>query len=100
MLHTTHSYEYLNRVAIFSPNSINKYRLPEPVEAFIQLPTRYHYVVDEPATPEYGATIISKEYVMTKWPQYSGLKLCEYAEGAIESYPEGCHDIVILVKEP
>ena len=100
MLHTTHSYEYLKRAAVFSRESIEKYRLPEPVEAFIQLPDRYHYVMDNPETPEYGSTIISKEYVMTKWPHYSGLRLCEYAEGSIESYPEGCHDIVLLVKDP
>ena len=59
----------------------------------------YHYVVKNPSTPEYGLTIISKEYVMTRWPRYSGLTLVDYAEGAIESYPEGCHDIVMLVKE-
>lgn len=100
MLHTTHSYEYLKRAAMFTPESNEKYLLPEPVEAFIQLPHRYHYVMDNPEAPEYGLTIISKEYIMTRWPQYSGLKLCEYAEGAIESYPEGCHDIVMLVKEP
>jgi SAM-dependent methyltransferase len=100
MLHTTHSYEYLTRAAMFSPESIEKYRLPEPFDAFIRAPHPYHYVVDNPSTPEYGLTIISKEYAMTRWPQYSGLALCDYAEGAIESYPEGCHDIVMLVKEP
>lgn len=100
MLHTTHSYESLRRAAMFSPESLIKYKLPKPVDAFIRSSHGYHYVVDNPSTPEYGLAIISKEYIMTRWPRYSGLALVDYAKGAIESYPEGCHDIVVLVKEP
>ena len=100
MLHTTKSHESVRRMAMFSPESLTKYGLPEPADVFIQSTPRYHYVVDNPATPEYGLTIVSKEYVMTRWPRYSGLTLVDYVEGAIEAYPEGCHDIVMLAKEP
>jgi len=99
MMHTIHSYEALKRLEIFSPESLDKYKLPEPVHSFFQPSDRYHYNVTDVSKPEYGYTIISKDYVMKKWPTYSGLRLVDYAEGAIESYPEGCHDIILLVKE-
>ena len=98
MLHTVHSYEYLRRAALFSPESLKKYSLPEPVEEFIQSGRGYFYVVEDPSMPEYGHTIICKEYVLERWPQYSGLELVEYAEGAIEAYPEGCQDLVLMRK--
>jgi SAM-dependent methyltransferase len=99
MLHTTHSYEFVRRAATFSPEWLEVCNVPGDVDAFVRSPHRYHYVVDNPATPEYGQTIISKEYVMTRWPHYSGLTLIDYAEGAIEAYPAGCQDIVMLAKE-
>ena len=99
MLHTTKSCEFLKRAAIFSPEVIEKYELPEPVDAFIQSSHPYHYVVDNPSMPEYGLSIISKNYVLTKWPHYSGLMVVDYVEEAIEAYPEGYHDIVMMVKE-
>ena len=98
MIHTVHSYEYLRRAASFSPQSLEKYQLAESVEAFIRAGRDYVYVVDNPATPEYGHTIISQEYVTTRWPQYAGLELVEYVEGAIEAYPEGCQDLVLMRK--
>ena len=100
MLHTTKSYESLRRMAMFSSESVEKYKLPEPVDAFIQTTHRYHYVVDDPSTPEYGQTIISRDYITTRWPDYTGMELVEYVEGAIEAYWEGCQDIVLLVKNP
>ena len=84
---------------MFSPESLVKYELPKSVDDLAQSSCGYHYVVDNPSMPEYGLTIISKDYVTTRWPHYSGLTLVDYAEGAMESYPEGCHDIVILAKE-
>jgi len=98
MLHTVHSCEYLRRVARFSPAALEKYRFPEPVEAMLQAAPAYYYIADNPAAPEYGHTIIRKEYVMERWPQASGLELVEYVEGAIEAYPEGCQDLVLLRK--
>lgn len=99
MLHTTHSYEFVRRTATFRPDWLEVYNLPEDVDVFVRSPYRYHYVVDNPATPAYGRTIISKEYVITRWPHYTGLTLVDYAEGAIEAYPAGCQDIVMLAKE-
>lgn len=99
LLHTTHSYECLRRLLIFSPESIEKYMLPEPTEDFIRSQRGYYYVPDNPSTPEYGLTIISEEYLRTVWPKESGLKLLDVAVGAVEAYPEGCQDIVVLVKE-
>jgi len=98
MLHTVHSYEYLRRAALFSPESLSKYALPESVEAFIRSGRGYFYVVEDPSRPEYGHTLISKEYVTTRWPQSAGLDLLEYVEGAIEAYPEGCQDLVLMEK--
>ncbi len=99
MLHTTHSFESLRRAAFFSPESLSKYNLPESVDLFTSHSDKFHYAVNDLSMPEYGVTIISKEYVMKRWPDYSGLILVDYVEGAIESYPEGCHDIVMLMKE-
>ncbi len=100
MLHTTHSYEYLRRASMFSPHSLEKYAYTEPVEKFIQSGQGYYYIVHNPGTPDYGLAIISKEYVTTKWPIYTGLTLVDYVEGAVEAYPEGCQDMVLLAKEP
>lgn len=99
MLHTTHSFESLRRMAFFSPESLVKYNLPGNVDLFTSNPETFHYAVNDTFMPEYGVAIISKEYVINKWPDYSGLKLVDYVEGAIESYPEGCHDIAMLMKE-
>ncbi|MBI3320299.1 MAG: class I SAM-dependent methyltransferase [Candidatus Omnitrophica bacterium] len=107
MVHTLHSYEYLRRTARFSPESVAKYRFTPPhagagftesAEAFIQSGRDYFYAIDNPSTPEYGHTIIRKEYVMAQWPRCAGLKLLDYVEGAIEAYPEGCQDLVLLMK--
>jgi SAM-dependent methyltransferase len=98
MLHTVHSYEYLRRASAFSPESLGKYQLPGSVEAFIASQRDYFYVVEHPAAPEYGHTLIRKEYVMARWPSVTGLTLLDYAEGAIEAYPEGCQDLVLLTK--
>lgn len=100
MLHTVHSYEYLRRTVRFSPESLLKYQLNESIEAFIRAGRDYLYIVDDPATPEYGYAIIRKEYVLEVWPRESGLELVEYIEGAIEAYPEGCQDLVVLQKRP
>lgn len=99
MLHTVHSYEYLRRAASFSPGSVEKYRLPGSIDAFIQSQHDYFYAVEDPTAPEYGHTIIRKAYVIARWPQATGLRLLEYVEGAIESYPEGCQDVVLLAKD-
>lgn len=98
MLHTVHSYEYLRRTALFSPESLEKYALTESIEAFIRVGRDYLYVVEDPAAPEYGYAVIRKEYVLETWPRESGLALVDYVEGAIESYPEGCQDLVMLRK--
>lgn len=99
MLHTIHSFESIRRIEFFSPESLNKYNLPESVDLFVLHTDKYHYAINEPSMPEYGVTIIDKEYVMKRWPGYSGLMIVDYVEGAIESYPEGCHDIVMMMKK-
>ena len=100
MLLTTKSFEFLRRASLFSPESIVKYELPETVENFINSGRGYyHLFLDNPAMPIYGLTIIRKEYVMENWPRYSGVEVVDYAEGIIEAYPEGCQDIVVLMKK-
>lgn len=98
MLHTIHSFVSLKRAAFFSSKSLKKYNLSEPVDLFSSRTDTYYYVINEPSIPEYGVSIIDKEYVMKRWPDYTGLMIIDYVEGAIESYPEGCHDIVMMVK--
>jgi SAM-dependent methyltransferase len=100
MLHTTHSSEYLRCIATFNPAALDKYQLPDGVEGFIQDKQIYHFQPFDPMTPDYGLTIISKAYATDVWPSVSGLTLAGYVEGAIEAYPEGCQDIVILAKQP
>ncbi len=99
MLHTIHSYECLKRLSLFSPESIGKYGLPEDdVEKFIQSAKPYHYTIDNEKMPEYGLTIIHSDYVAKMWPLYSNTKVLEHAVGAIECYPEGPQDIVLMAK--
>ncbi len=98
MAHTVHSYAYLTRTAFFSPESLEKYHLADSIEAFMRSGRDYYYVVEDPAMPEYGHTIMRKEYVAASWPRASGCALLEYVEGAIEAYPEGCQDLVLLAK--
>ena len=98
MLHTTHSHECLARMAMFSPGSLAKYAFGADVPAFVAGATGYHYTVDNAALPEYGLAVISEAYVREWWPRYSGLRLAAYHAGAIEAYPEGCQDIVMLEK--
>jgi 2-polyprenyl-3-methyl-5-hydroxy-6-metoxy-1,4-benzoquinol methylase len=99
MIHTLHSYTALERMDMFSPSALAKYKLSESVDVFKQTVKGYHYVLDDPLFPEYGSTIISQEYVLRNWESYSGLSLLRYVGSGIESYPEGCHDIVILGKD-
>ena len=100
MLSTTHSHEYLKRVAVFSPEQLQKWNFSCSVEEFIQLNDGYYFVNPDNFPPDIGWTVISMEYVTTRWPGYSGLSLVAYSEAAYETYPEGCKDIVILAKEP
>lgn len=90
MLHTVHSMNSLERQAKFSPHAMRQ-ELNTPGEP-------YRFFEWNPKTPEYGVTIISKEYILKNWERISGLRLIRYQDAAIETYPEGCHDIVILKK--
>ena len=99
MLSTTHSEEYLKRVSVFSPEYLQKFDFPGPVEEFIQLKDGYYYVSPDHWPQDYGFAVISKDYVTTRWPEYTGLSLVAYSEAAFETYPEGCQDIVIMSKD-
>ena len=107
MLHTTHGYECLKRLRAFDPKSLDKYNLNKDLDMLMNEKNLYHFTVpdeigrirsDDPEKPEYGLSIISKDYVMNNWEKYSGIRLCDYIEGGIESSPEGCHDVIILSK--
>ena len=98
MLHTTHSYECLFRLQFWTPESLNKYKLPKPVAEFTVPEVQYRYALDREATPEYGNSIISQGYVIKHWPVYSQSRIVEYVVGAIEAYPEGCQDVVLMRK--
>ncbi|MBI3332869.1 MAG: class I SAM-dependent methyltransferase [Candidatus Omnitrophica bacterium] len=98
MVHTTHSYRALRQMGLFSPQSLAKYRLGGAVEEFIVSRKGYHYALWEPSQPEYGLSILSKEYVLENWPRVSGLALVDYVEDAVQAFPEGCQDMVLLQK--
>jgi SAM-dependent methyltransferase len=100
MLNTTHSHEYLRRISVFSPESLAKFNFQGSIDEFIESGKGFHYVSPPHWPADYGWAIISKEYVTSKWPDYSGLSLVNYSEAAFETYPEGCQDIVILAKSP
>ena len=98
MLHTLHSPLCLKRVQMFSPQRLEKYQLGGTPEQFLRSRTGYHYIPFGPATPEYGLTILTKEYVSQTWPKQGNLHILDFIEGAIEAYPEGCQDVVVLRK--
>ena len=100
MISTTHSHEYLRRLAVFSPESLEKFNFPGSIEEFLQSDQGFYYVSPSHWHPDYGWAVITKEYVTSRWPGYSGLSLVDYSEAAFETYPEGCQDIVILAKGP
>ena len=97
MIHSIKSYEFVKRALIFSPNSLGKYNLNNPMDKF-ENNHLYHYVIDNNSEPEYGLTIISRKYTEKYWFKNSKLSILDYAEGCIESYPEGCHDLVLISK--
>lgn len=97
MIHSVKSYQFVRRANLFSPKNLSKYHLCEPIEEF-EAKYPYYYVMDNPQLPEYGLAIISKKYIQTKWPDFTKMEIIEYAEGFIEAYPEGCHDLVLLYK--
>ena len=98
MLHTTHPPSILKRVEMFSPEAITAFGVPGPIEDFISNNQGYYYYMDRKDLPEYGYTLISKEYILNHWPGFSGMKIIEYTEHAVESYPMGYHDIVLMMK--
>ena len=99
MLHTMHSPLCLKRIQMFSPQRLAGYQLGGTVEIFLQSGKEFHYVPYSPKEPEYGLAILTKEYVSRVWPEQGNLRVLNFLEGAIEAYPEGCQDLVVLRKE-
>ncbi len=99
LLTTTHSCEHLKRMDTFSPSHLEKYNLPGTVDEFVSSGYGFHFVSPPGWHPNYGWAVISKDYISTNWPSYSGLSLIDYWEAAFETFPEGCQDIVILAKD-
>ena len=97
MLNSVKSYIAAKRMEIFSPGNLGRYKIEPPINVF-EKETPYQYAVDNLDTPEYGLTIISKDYILKNWAKYSGLRIVDYHEGCIEAYPEGCHDLVLMMK--
>ena len=97
MIHSVKSYAFVRRARIFSTQNLVKYNLTEPLEQF-EIENPYHYIIDNPKIPEYGLTIISKEYIMKNWQFDTGPEIVDYNEECVEAYPEGCHDLVLLYK--
>lgn len=98
MLQTTHSALALRLISLFSPERLSAYGLGTTVKEFLASDKEYHYVPYSSDRPEYGLSVMSREYVVRTWPEASGLALVDYVEGAIPAFPEGCQDLVLLVK--
>jgi len=96
MLHSVKSPLALRRMELFSPENLLKYR-DNSIKNY-ETDISYHYILDNPSNPEYGQTIINKDYILKNWPVYSGLKIIDFQEGWIEAYPEGCHDLILMGK--
>ena len=99
MLHTVHSPVCLKRLEMFSPHRFPSYGLPGTVGQFLLSGTPFYYIPYGSDEPEYGLTLLTKEYVSRVWPGQGKLRVLDFVEGAIEAYPEGCQDIVVLMKE-
>ena len=97
-LHSIHTLECLKLMNRFSPESINKYAIPKPVDEFISSLKSYYYTDKNKQTLRFGLSIIPENYVRENWPKYSSLELIDVEIGAIQTYPEGCHDLVMLKK--
>lgn len=97
LIATSHSQLCIKRITMFSPFSLNHFHFTKPLEEYLKNSLGYHFV-PYINTPDYGVTIIGKKYVLENWPKISGLKIIGYHEGAVEAYPMGCHDIVLLRK--
>ena len=97
MIHSVKSYQFVRRAKLFSPKYLSKYQLCGSLKEF-EVKYPYHYVMNDTKMPEYGLTIFSKNYIQTKWPDYTKMEIINYSEGLIEAYPEGCHDLVLLIK--
>ena len=97
-LHAIHTVECLKLMNSFSPDSINKYSLPKPFEDFISSLKNYYYPDKNKQTLGDYLSIIPENYVRENWPKYSSLELIDLELGAIQSFPEGCHDLVMLKK--
>jgi SAM-dependent methyltransferase len=99
MMHTIHSRLAMQLMNLSSPEHLTKYNLPDDFnfnsENDVGL---YHYHVYDNDMPEYGSTMIDKSYIINNWPNYTGMNILEYSDGALQTYPEGCHDIVLLQK--
>ena len=100
-IHAIKGHEFLRRAEIFSPEIVTDYfKIKEPINEFIENNKgKYYYDTRKPARRTWGISIISKEYVKKEWPKYSGIEVLDFIEGAIETYPQGCHDLVVLKKQ-
>ena len=55
----------------------------------------YNFFEEDKRLPEYGNTLIAKNYIYEKWEKVSDCKIIYFEENAFVS---GFHDVVILKK--
>ena len=56
---------------------------------------KYNFFLEDEKLPEYGNTLISKDYIYKNWEKYSGCKIIYYEDNA---FVTGFHDVVVLQK--
>ncbi|MBF0216669.1 MAG: class I SAM-dependent methyltransferase [Candidatus Omnitrophica bacterium] len=94
---TTHGYECLKRMRKFSPEKLKKYQI-EDLDNFMVRKEQYYWVQNLRKEPDYGLAVITDKYIRDNWMKVSGMELKGYEPAAVEAYPEGCQDLVILIK--
>lgn len=96
MIHAYKGETFFERAGVFSPWSIQRYASCAPAPdrsvrstyAFVPITSRFVQ----------GLSIIGEDHIRSKWPVASGADLVDIVPGAIEGFPEGCHDLVVLRK--
>ena len=98
-IHAIKGHEFVRRAMLFSPEVLDSYyNLKKPIDSFIKENEGYYFSKNKVARRSWGWSMISKEYVKKHWSTYAGIEVIDIIEGAIETYPHGCHDLVLLKK--
>lgn len=98
MIHSVHSRQAMRTMNLFSSEGLDKYNFEEGFDFIKSDGEKYHYNMYDNKLPDYGSTMIDKKYIINNWEDYSDMKILEFADAAMQTFPEGFHDLVLLKK--